>query len=103
VRELENMVKRLIVLGDADPSGLPLPECAEHAPRPVAAPAPRSLKEVSRRAGQAAERVAMLNALQETNWNRFRAAKLLKISYRSLLYKLKDAALDGKPPGSGRA
>ena len=38
----------------------------------------------------------MLKALEETRWNRLRAAKLLNMSYRSLLYKIKDAGLDRK-------
>jgi DNA-binding NtrC family response regulator len=37
----------------------------------------------------AAEIVAIKQALQETGWNRKRAAKLLSISYRGLLYKLR--------------
>jgi DNA-binding NtrC family response regulator len=37
-----------------------------------------------------------VKALEHTHWNRFRAAKLLNISYRSLLYKIKEAGLDGK-------
>ncbi len=38
----------------------------------------------------------ILKALEETHWNRRRAAKLLNISYRSILYKIKDAGLNGK-------
>ena len=51
------------------------------------------LKSLSRKAAQAAERDAILKALDETAWNRVRAAKLLNISYRSLLYKIKDAGI----------
>ena len=52
-----------------------------------------SLKDISRKAALAAERQAILEALEQTHWNRIRAAKLLGISYRALLYKIKDAAL----------
>jgi len=52
------------------------------------------LKSLSRKAAQAAERDAILKALDETAWNRVRAAKLLNISYRSLLYKIKDGGLN---------
>jgi len=37
----------------------------------------------------AAEAVAITHALQETGWNRKRAAQLLSISYRGLLYKIR--------------
>ena len=57
---------------------------------------PPSLKDISRRAAHAAERTAILKALEDTQWNRLRAAKLLNISYRSLLYKIKDAGLGPK-------
>jgi len=57
-------------------------------------PATISLKDISRRAAIAAERKAILWALDETRWNRVRAAKLLNISYRALLGKIKDLALD---------
>ena len=61
-----------------------------------------SLKDISRKAALVAERQAILEALEQTKWNRMRAAKLLNISYRALLYKIKDAALvqDGQPSRS---
>ena len=55
-----------------------------------------SLKDISRKAARAAERDAIVQVLEETRWNRRRAAKLLNISYRALLYKIKDAGLAGK-------
>jgi two-component system response regulator AtoC len=63
---------------------------------PAATPGALSLKTVSRKAAQAAEREAILRALEQTRWNRLQAAKLLNISYRALLYKIKDAALGGE-------
>jgi len=41
----------------------------------------------------AAEVLAIRQALQETGWNRKRAAKLLSISYRGLLYKLRQHSI----------
>lgn len=61
---------------------------------------PRSLKEIGRAAARAAEREAIAEALEETGWNRVRAARLLKISYRALLYKIKDAGLGQDKPSS---
>jgi two-component system, NtrC family, response regulator AtoC len=98
VRELENTIKRMIVLDDPDLTKGPLPDGAPHRAESQAVPAVKptavSLKEISRKAAHAAERSAILKALEETQWNRIRAARLLNISYRSLLYKIKDAALD---------
>jgi two-component system response regulator AtoC len=98
VRELENMVKRMIVLGDPLLRRSPLPVSAgAHddvgTPR-LAKDAAVSLKDIGRRAAHVAEREAILQALEQTQWNRVRAAKLLDISYRALLYKIKDAGLD---------
>jgi two-component system response regulator AtoC len=98
VRELENVIKRIIVLGDPDLRRSPLPVATSSgAPYKISGPdrtAAISLKEISRKAAQGAEREAMLQALERTRWNRIQAAKLLGISYRALLYKIKDAKLD---------
>ena len=98
VRELENVIKRIIVLGDPDLRKGPLPVAASSgAPYKISAPgrtAAISLKDVSRKAAQMAEREAMLQALEQTKWNRVQAAKLLGISYRALLYKIKNTGLD---------
>ena len=106
VRELENMVKRMIVLRDPDLTRTHFPgltangddqRAVKRAPMPAT-----SLKHISRKAAQAAERDVILKALEETHWNRRRAAKLLNISYRSILYKIKDAGLNGKRGGPER-
>jgi two-component system response regulator AtoC len=48
-----------------------------------------SLKEVARAASREAEKELILKALTRTRWNRRRAAQELQISYKALLYKLK--------------
>jgi len=48
-----------------------------------------SLLEIGRRAAMQAERVAIEKVLVQTRWNRRQAAKILKISYKALLNKLK--------------
>lgn len=55
--------------------------------------APVSLKHIAREAAHAAEREVILQVLEKTEWNRVRAAKLLEISYRALLYKIKNFGL----------
>ena len=106
VRELENMIKRVIVLGDpllrrSPLAGLATPSADSAGPRPAKA-ATLSLKDIGRKAAQVAEREAILQALEQTQWNRVRAAKLLEISYRALLYKIKDNGLERERRGVHR-
>ena len=54
-----------------------------------------SLKAVSRAASQEAEKELILNVLTRTRWNRRRAAQELQISYKALLYKLKQIGCEG--------
>jgi two-component system response regulator AtoC len=105
VRELENLVRRLVVLrdpamvlGEVIPAPRPAgPNAASntvragtlHASLPEDAP----LKDVARRAARIAEREAILRALVRTGWNKRKAAKRLQISYKALLYKIKDCEI----------
>jgi two-component system response regulator AtoC len=57
-------------------------------------PARYSLKDVSRHAAREAERELILRMLQHTRWNRKEAAEILGISYKALLYKIKENGLD---------
>jgi two-component system response regulator AtoC len=101
VRELENIVKRMIVLNDPSLPESLLPrrrgEAVGGGPSGQAEVQVRSLKEVAREAARAAEREVIAKALDQTGWNRVRAARLLKISYRALLYKIKEAGLAHGP------
>ena len=103
VRELENIIKRMIVLGDPTMVRAGLPRSAAGPGVPVApfAATPAagadlrelSLKDVVRRASLTAERDTIRQVLNQTGWNRVRAAKALRISYRALLYKMKRGGL----------
>jgi two-component system, NtrC family, response regulator AtoC len=97
VRELENLIKRMIVLDDPYLTRIRLPEAAADNGR-LQLPAPSvtepTLKEIGRRASQAAEREAIAKMLEQTGWNRVRTARALRISYRALLYKIKQGGLD---------
>ena len=53
-----------------------------------------SLKEIGRQAAREAERELIFRTLQQTRWNRREAAEMLGISYKALLYKIKEAELD---------
>jgi len=107
IRELENSVKRMIVLGDTSFIKGQLAggheSNGDKAPVPAVKPGSVSLKAVARKAALAAERDAILRALEQTRWNRLQAAKLLNISYRALLYKIKDSGLEPElRPSSGQ-
>jgi two-component system response regulator AtoC len=99
IRELENFVKRMIVLQDftlhralaGTTNVTPLP--AERPAETFAATTGLSLKEISRRAVLEAEREVIIRTLEQCRWNRVKTAKMLKISYRALLYKMKDMGL----------
>ncbi len=97
IRELENSIKRMIVLRDPFPRlpSLPTDATARSISPPSTPVLELSLKEISRKACLAAERDAIGRALEQTGWNRVRAAKALKISYRALLYKMKQSGLTG--------
>ena len=96
VRELENLARRIVLTGD--PRGaieeleqMPMPERAsQDEPRGF------SLKAVARTASRKAERDLIAKALERTHWNRKRAAQELQISYKSLLYKIKQTGLEEK-------
>ena len=73
---------------------------AEVAAAPPAAPAGASptgsvsLKDIARTAAREAERELILRMLTRTRWNRKEAAEILGISYKALLYKIKENGLD---------
>ncbi len=94
VRELENTMKRLVALGGESRA---LREFGEW-PVEVSSPPPGlespSLKQAARAASRQAERELILKVLSRTRWNRKRAAEELQISYKALLYKLKQIGLE---------
>ena len=53
-----------------------------------------SLKDISREAARQAERELIFKMLQQTRWNRKETAEILGISYKALLYKIKENGLD---------
>jgi two-component system, NtrC family, response regulator AtoC len=93
VRQLENTIKKYVVTGDMQAALADLVEVAkneEKAPQHVGI----SLKAAARAASRQAERELLSTALTRTHWNRKRAAQELQISYKALLYKLKQLGLD---------
>ena len=127
VRELENMIKRAVVLQTEAlvqqeialrsekpwaPKAEAVPAPATPAPAAASQPAPASgamtdsemgLKDIARRAAMAAEKAVIKEVLEKVRWNRAEAARLLKISYKAMLYKIRQVGLDDRPErGSGR-
>jgi two-component system response regulator AtoC len=95
IRELENLVKRYVILGAPEVISQELEKTAAEEELDLDVPVNGSifLKEVTRQAVRKIERNIIMKVLQSNQWNRKRAAKALNISYRALLYKLKEAGL----------
>ena len=95
IRELENVVKEIVALGDEQLAIAELTADRSAARKAEAATAlGPSLKAAARAASREAERELILEALTRTRWNRKRAAQDLQISYKSLLYKLKQIGFE---------
>jgi two-component system, NtrC family, response regulator AtoC len=99
IRELENLAKKIVVVGDptlalgdlrATYRSVPTASESSHLP---------SLKVAARAASRRTERELILQALERTHWNRKRAARELQISYKSLLYKIKLIGVSGSETG----
>jgi transcriptional regulator with GAF, ATPase, and Fis domain len=124
VRELENLVRRLVVLGHvarvheeivgtlSGAHGRPAPapvgvERREpgvngqghngHAPTPAASADALGLRQIARRAAFEAEKKAVAEVLHRVRWNRKQAARVLKISYKTMLLKIAECGLDDRP------
>jgi two-component system, NtrC family, response regulator AtoC len=99
VRELENCLARYVVLGSED---------AFYSERPEKTPVHFTyetneegnipLKRIAQQVTRRMERDVILRVLQANHWNRRRTAEILKISYRALLYKVRQAGLPAKRP-----
>ena len=94
VRELENAIRRLVVLTDSEQTidalmtgrrnGHPEP------PRPLVT---ESLREIARRGAREAERKVLAEVLAQVGWNRAEASRILKVSYKTLLNKICECEL----------
>lgn len=118
VRELQNVLKRMLVLGDCDKIIAELfegeslsPTVGETHPRPTQSPISElvdfknpdlirsnafSLKAVKKKAVDRVEKEVISYVLKKTDWNRSKASKILKVSYKTLLNKISE--LEIVPP-----
>jgi two-component system response regulator AtoC len=94
IRELENVLRRYVVLGSPDAIAediarrsfsFPPTELPTHRNLPLKARTQQLVREV--------ETQAILRVLQLNNWNRRKSAQVLNISYRALLYKIRSAGI----------
>jgi two-component system, NtrC family, response regulator AtoC len=100
IRELENVLRRYVVLGSPEAiaediarrsSSFPLTELPIHRGLPLRARTQQLVREV--------ETQAILRVLQLNNWNRRKSAQMLSISYRALLYKIRNTGIgEYRPP-----
>jgi two-component system response regulator AtoC len=114
VRELKHTIERLLLLGDWEAVKEELwSRQSREAKSPAAAgalPAPPkeerqkerkqfpSLREVKKEATREAESRLISAVLKDTGWNRRKAARILGISYKALLYKIKEYGLEEARP-----
>jgi len=93
IRELENVVRTIVAIGDEN-----IAQAAMRASGWLVLSQGRTgavpLKQAARAASRAAERELIVSALNRTHWNRKRAARELQISYKALLYKLKQTGIE---------
>jgi len=96
VRELENIIRRMVVLADGERDF----EAQVARLRPVrsVAASPKqsvteSLREIARRGAREAERHALAEVLERVRWNRAEASRILKVSYKTLLNKIAECGL----------
>ena len=121
VRELQNVLKRLLVMGRWEDIVEELAARTSPAPPGDGAAMPPvdhlsalyalngqspiegsfSLKEVKKRAVDKIEKEVISHVLKQTGWNRSKATKILKISYKTLLYKISELGIEAPSDGDG--
>jgi two-component system response regulator AtoC len=98
VRELENVMRRLVVLADGEQAIEALVSShrnghKEHCSAPRFTVADGGLREIGRRGAREAECAALVQVLERVSWNRAEAARILKVSYKTLLTKIAECGL----------
>jgi two-component system response regulator AtoC len=98
IRELENVIKRIILLGEEEVIRGSIGQPVNGGITPFSAESFRendsrskeilNLKRVKSEAAKLAEKEVIQKTLQETRWNRKKAAEMLGVSYKALLYKM---------------
>jgi two-component system response regulator AtoC len=96
LRELENFARKSVLFGDFQIALAELQNASPYPSKSATASEGTSLKLVARAASKKAECELILKALERTHWNRKHAARDLQISYKSLLYKIKQIGVSNE-------
>jgi two-component system, NtrC family, response regulator AtoC len=101
IRELSNGIARHVLIGaEAKIVQEPAAKRLEPTRGSSSGVGAIPLKEIAREAVREKERSFIFEALQANQWNRRKAAQALKISYRALIYKIRDAGLVARSVGN---
>jgi two-component system response regulator AtoC len=97
VRELENVIRRMVVLADGE-QAFEAMALQSQTSRPAGSPRPsspvtESLRDIARRGAREAERRALVEVLDRVQWNRAEASRSLRVSYKTLLNKIAEYEL----------
>lgn len=102
VRELQNLIRHLVIFGNEKDLRVKLQNSSETLVTSATTMLPSisskrlpSLKEYTREASIRAERILIKQVLDANQWNRTKAAKMLKVSYKTLLTKMQKCGLKG--------
>jgi len=107
IRELENTVKRIVLFSDEEMALQDLShkgeevdmkpdEISDFYSNALVGAKDFCLKELGKKAAETAEKEVIQNVLQETHWNRKEAARVLRVSYKALLYKIEKYHLNDR-------
>lgn len=97
IRELENLIKRFVILGSEDAIYKTLKSDGARDSSEIAIPAGAvSLKQLTRQAVRQLEKRVILSTLEENHWNRRAVSRALGISYAALLYKMREAGVPAR-------
>ena len=98
IRELENLMKRYVILGSDEgmTAELLATTVGDEMGSEINVDEPVFLKKLTKQARRQMEQKIILKAMETNQWNRKKTARFLNISYRALLYKLKEAGVLSK-------
>ncbi len=94
VRELENTIERAIILSDGDTIAPEHIILSQRTTSDSRVSTEGSLEDVAKRASRIAETQCILKVLRETRGNKSRAAEILRVSYKTLLTKIKEYGIE---------
>ena len=104
IRQLENLIRSYVLIGSEEALIADLvPDTPASVIPEIDLANPVSLKEITRAATRELEREIVLKVLEANGQSRVKTAKWLKISYRSLLYKLQESGVKASSGGPAKA